>query len=101
MHSNASRYNLTRASSCSNPCYNYQCYYATFLPNLHVTWAVVQVKIHTKIDSRCQSFAARRGSVVHFADLWLREALLTARRGPVVHRATNTKIILWIISKIQ
>ena len=28
---------------------------------------------------------------MHLADLvkWLREALLAARRGPVVHRATN------------
>ena len=45
------------------------------------------------IDSRCQSFTARRGPVVHLADLqssrWLREALLAARRGPVVHRTTK------------
>ena len=38
---------------------------------------------------------ARRGPVVHFADLvWLREALLAARRGPVVHRATSKTILL-------
>ena len=36
-------------------------------------------------DSRCQPFLARRGPVVHLADLRLREY---ARRGPVVHRAT-------------
>ena len=42
------------------------------------------------LDSRCQSFTARRGSVVHLADLvkWLREALLAARPA-VVHRATT------------
>ena len=47
------------------------------------------------IDSRCQSFTARRGPVVHLADLvmWLREALLSARRGPVVHRATRASTI--------
>ena len=40
------------------------------------------------LDSRCQPFLARRGPVVHLADiLWLREY---ARRGPVVHRATNS-----------
>ena len=31
--------------------------------------------------------------MVHFADLvWLREALLAARRGPVVDRATNMNL---------
>ena len=37
------------------------------------------------LDSRCQPFLARRGPVVHLADL-RREY---ARRGPVVHRATK------------
>ena len=47
----------------------------------------------TDVDSRCQSFTARRGPVVHLADLvWLREALLAARRSPVVHRATMTDV---------
>ena len=46
------------------------------------------------LDSRCQSFTAWRGPVVYFADLvhsevWLREALLVARRVAVVHRATR------------
>ena len=47
------------------------------------------------VDSRCQPFLARRGPVVHLADLrkWLREY---ARRGPVVHRAT----IIWLQSEV-
>ena len=47
------------------------------------------------LDARCQSFTGRRGPVGHLADFVirevLREALLAARRGPVVHRATRRK----------
>ena len=48
-------------------------------------------------DVNPSPFTVRRGpvAVVHLADLliydlvWLREALLAARRGSVTHRATN------------
>ena len=33
------------------------------------------------VDSRCQSFIARQGSMVHFVDLWLREADLATREA--------------------
>ena len=47
---------------------------------------IYTVVLNRALDSRCQPFLARRGPVVHLADLRLREY---ARRGPVVHRATN------------
>ena len=46
------------------------------------------------IDSRCQPFLARRGPVVHLADL--REY---ARRGPVVHRATIVSTLMKVVNR--
>ena len=49
---------------------------------------IYTVVLNRALDSRCQPFLARRGPVVHLADLRLREY---ARRGPVVHRATSRR----------
>ena len=78
----------------------------------------LEVEIHSAriFESRCQSFTAQRGPLVHFADLQSSEeealliigeafldarteALLDARRDTVTHRAT-TRIFEIIYSRI-
>ena len=45
--------------------------------------------IHNVNPSQCSSARPSDASRRSREEMWLREALLPARRGPVVHRATN------------